>query len=81
MHTQVLNHLPAAYFLLLLLKQKRTDMHPSPVGTVNDPTVLLPGARGIVNNYASAHMRQLAYYALSFDAADDPVVDPIMPQV
>lgn len=56
-------------------------MHPAPVGAVNDPTMLLPGARGVANNYASAHMRQLAYYALSFDAADDPPVDPTLPQV
>jgi hypothetical protein len=31
---------------------------PSPVGMVNNPQ-LLNSARGIVNNYASAHMRQL----------------------
>jgi hypothetical protein len=56
-------------------------MHPSPVGMVQDAQQLLPGARGVANNYASAHMRQLAYYALSFDAADDPPVDPTLPQV
>lgn len=55
-------------------------MHPSPVGVVNDPTILLPGARGVANNYASAHMRQLAYFALSFDGADDLPVDPTLPQ-
>lgn len=55
-------------------------MHPSPVGVVNDATQLLPGARGIANNYASAHMRQLAYYALSFDDVDDPPVDKTLPQ-
>lgn len=56
-------------------------MHPAPVGVVQDPTMLLPGARGMANNYASAHMRQLAYYALSFDAADDPPVDLTLPEV
>jgi hypothetical protein len=56
-------------------------MHPTPVGVIQDATQLLPGARGVANNYASAHMRQLAYYALSFDAADDPPVDPTLPQV
>lgn len=94
-------------------------MHPAPVGILNDPTMLLPGARGVANSklgswvvlrdnalddhevvdrpflslhernitplivradYASAHMRQLAYYALAFDGADDPVVDPALPQ-
>lgn len=56
-------------------------MHPAPVGVTNDPTMLLPGARGVANNYAAAHMRQLSYYALSFDAVDDPPVDPNLPQV
>jgi len=56
-------------------------MHPSPVGVVQDANMLLPGARGVANNYASAHMRQLAYFALSFDAADDPPVDTTLPEV
>lgn len=34
-----------------------------------------------VNNYASAHGRQMAYMALSIDPADDPVIDPFLSEV
>ena len=34
--------------------------------------------RTSVNNYNSAHMRQLSFYALSIDASDDPALNPWM---
>lgn len=67
-------------FLMWANAQLTAYMSPSPAGTMNNP-VLLTGARGIANNYASAHMRQLAYYALSFNVADDTAVDPKLPEV
>ena len=48
-----------------------------PARLLNDPQLLANKAmRTQANNYASAHGRQMSYYALSFDPADDPVVDP-----
>lgn len=47
--------------------------HPSPVGLVNDPTLLADttGVRWSGNNYFTAHMRNLGMMALAFDPADD----------
>ncbi|KAG2497055.1 hypothetical protein HYH03_005053 [Edaphochlamys debaryana] len=57
-------------------------MAPRPVGVLNSASLLGSGKgfRNIANNYASAHGRQLAYYALSFDPADDVPSDPWLPE-
>lgn len=47
--------------------------HPEPVDVVNDPVLLdRTQLRWSMNNYFTAHMRNIGLMALSFDAADDP---------
>jgi hypothetical protein len=55
--------------------------HPEPIGVVNDPRLVADKKRlrWSINNYFTAHMRQLVMYGLSLDAADDPPVDPSAP--
>jgi hypothetical protein len=51
-----------------------TDNHPVPVDVVNDPILVSDPTRvrWSGNNYYAAHMRNMAFMALSFDLADDP---------
>jgi hypothetical protein len=48
--------------------------HPEPIGVVEDPKLVEDHlkTRWAGNNYYTAHARNLAMMALSFDAADDP---------
>ncbi|MCC6558637.1 MAG: hypothetical protein IT372_37355 [Polyangiaceae bacterium] len=48
--------------------------HPEPIGKLNDPEMLKDPKkrRYAVNNYYTAHMRNLTLLSLAFDAADDP---------
>ena len=48
--------------------------HPEPIGKLNDPAMLRDPKkrRYAVNNYYTAHMRNLTLLSLAFDAADDP---------
>jgi hypothetical protein len=48
--------------------------HPEPIGKLNDPGMLKDRKkrRYAVNNYFTAHMRNLALLSLAFDPADDP---------
>ena len=57
------------------------DEHPQPIGVVNDPRLLADKKRlrWAVNNYFTAHMRQLTLYGLCLDEADDPPLDPLAP--
>ena len=57
------------------------DEHPQPIGVVNDPRLLAARKRlrWSVNNYFTAHMRQLVLYALCLDDVDDPPVDASAP--
>ena len=51
-----------------------TDNHPEPIGTRNDPKLLADQDHVYWsgNNYYTAHMRNLGFMAMAFDAADDP---------
>lgn len=55
--------------------------HPEPIGAVNDRRLVADTKRlrWSADNYFTAHMRQLTLYGLSFDAADDPPIDPAAP--
>jgi hypothetical protein len=55
--------------------------HPEPIGVLNDPRLIADKMRlrWSVNNYFTAHMRQLTLFGLSLDAADDPPLDPAKP--
>ncbi len=57
------------------------DEHPEPIGVINEPRILADKSRlrWTIDNYFTAHMRQLAFYGLAFDAADDPPLDPAAP--
>lgn len=48
--------------------------HPEPIGKLNDPAMLKDPRkrRYAVNNYFTAHMRNLALMSLAFDPEDDP---------
>ena len=48
--------------------------HPEPIGVTNDPVLVSDPAavRFALNNYYTAHLRNLGLMALAFDAADDP---------
>ncbi len=48
--------------------------HPEPIGVVNDPALVSDkdAVRFAVNNYYTAHMRNLGLMAMALDAADDP---------
>jgi hypothetical protein len=48
--------------------------HPVPIGTANDPLLVSDPTqvRWSLNNYWTAHMRNIGLMALSLDAADDP---------
>lgn len=50
--------------------------HPEPIGKLNDPAMLKDPKkrRYSVNNYYTAHMRNLTLLSLAFDPADDPPV-------
>ncbi|HEY3821721.1 MAG TPA: hypothetical protein VGL81_31355 [Polyangiaceae bacterium] len=57
------------------------DEHPEPIGLLDDRRLVADKKRlrWSVNNYFTAHMRQLTLYGLSLDAADDPPIDPHKP--
>jgi hypothetical protein len=57
------------------------EEHPEPIGLLNDPRLLADRKRlrWAVNNYFTAHMRQLTLYGLSLDEADDPPLDAAAP--
>jgi hypothetical protein len=48
--------------------------HPVPIGVVNDPVLVSDreAVRWALNNYFTAHMRNIGLMSLAFDAADDP---------
>jgi hypothetical protein len=52
---------------------ERGYQHPSPVGLVNDPSLLsdISQVRWSGNNYFTAHMRNLGMMSLTLDAVDD----------
>ncbi|MCA9524034.1 MAG: hypothetical protein KC609_23870 [Myxococcales bacterium] len=51
-----------------------SNNHPEPIGVVNDPSLLTDAERNrwSMNNYYTAHMRNIGLMALSLDPADDP---------
>jgi hypothetical protein len=55
--------------------------HPEPIGLLNDPRLLADKKRlrWAANNYFTAHMRQLAFFGLCLDPADDPPLDAAAP--
>ncbi len=58
------------------------DEHPHPVGVTNSPLLLADTKqlRWAANNYYAGHMRILALMGLSMDAADDPPLNPALPE-
>ncbi|MFN8487800.1 MAG: Ig-like domain-containing protein [Caldilineaceae bacterium] len=70
-------------FLRWANEQLSAYNHPSPIGVTNSPQLLggAGGPRWAANNYFSGHMRLLTLLALSFDAADDPAVNPSLSSV
>jgi hypothetical protein len=55
--------------------------HPSPVGVVNDPSLLSTplGVRNSTNNYDANHARHIGLLAMALDAADDVPALPTDP--
>jgi hypothetical protein len=55
-----------------------SDEHPVPIGLLDDPRLLADRKRlrWAANNYFTAHMRQLTFFGLCLDPADDPPIDP-----
>jgi hypothetical protein len=58
------------------------DEHPQPIGLLGDRQLIADKKRlrWSINNYFTAHMRQLAFYGLALDPADDAPLDPSKPE-
>jgi hypothetical protein len=57
------------------------DEHPEPIGVVNDSRLIADTKRlrWTADNYFTSHMRQIVFYSLALDAADDPPIDSSAP--